>query len=283
VESGSPVLGRPSVAAASSATLRRRVTAADAAFRADGGDGEWCALRAASVAGVRHRLSGQPVEDSFAWGWDAERVVAAVADGLGGVPGSSQTAGRVVEAAVEEAMAAAGPLAARLGAGLRAANEAARGGGASTIVMAVLSRDGFTHVGRVGDSTAFVVGEDGATWRELFTRPADDVIVNSTAALPADEVEPELTAVTLSAEDLLVLATDGVADPWRDGPATVAPTLSGSLARHPGPLELAQLVDFSRQGCHDDRTVLAIWLAGQAAGRPGEEAGEGGKPSGRLR
>ena len=67
-----------------------------AAFRADGGDADWCALRVASVTGVRHRLAGQPGQDSFAWAVLPDRLVVAVADGLGGVPGSDATAGRAV-------------------------------------------------------------------------------------------------------------------------------------------------------------------------------------------
>jgi hypothetical protein len=65
-----------------------------------------------------------------------------------------------------------------------------------------------------------------------------------------------------------VLATDGIADPWRDGPATVAPVLAAALAHPPPALELAQLSDFSRQGCHDDRTMLGVWLLPEPVGGP---------------
>ena len=67
------------------------------------------------------------------------------------------------------------------------------------------------------------------------------------------------------AQDVLLLATDGVADPWRDGPTTVAPVLAAALAQPPAPLELAHLANFSRQGCHDDRTMLVVWRRGDAA------------------
>jgi serine/threonine protein phosphatase PrpC len=260
VAGASPVLGRPSTAAAAAAALRPRGTTPDAAFRADGGDSEWWALRAASVAGVRHRLSAEPGQDSFAWAWDSDRLVVAVADGLGGVPGSAGASGRAVAGAVDAVMAARGrPAPAQIAAGLAAANDAARGGGATTIVLAWVGPDGASQLARVGDSTAFLVNGDGSAWRELFTGPADDVVVTVTAALPVDVVEPELSAVSVLDGDLLVLVTDGVADPWRDGPTTVAPALSAALAGRPGPLELARLADFSRQGCHDDRTMLAVW------------------------
>jgi hypothetical protein len=77
--------------------------------------------------------------------------------------------------------------------------------------------------------------------------------------LPAAVAQPEEAAITLDHNGILVLATDGISDPWRDGPTTVAPALAGALAVPLAPLELAQLVDFSRQGCHDDRTLLAVW------------------------
>jgi hypothetical protein len=40
----------------------------------------------------------------------------------------------------------------------------------------------------------------------------------------------------------------------------VAPALAAALTEPPTPLELVRLADFSRQGCHDDRTLLALWL-----------------------
>ena len=146
-----------------------------------------------------------------------------------------------------------------------AANAAAAGGGATTLVVAVLDPGGALVVARIGDSTAFVVDEDGRSWRELFEAPTeDDSVTTTTAALPAEDAVPELAEATLRDGQTLVLTTDGVADPWRDGPATVAPFLASALAGRPGPVELAQLADFSRQGCHDDRTLVS------AACGPGE-------------
>jgi serine/threonine protein phosphatase PrpC len=247
------------MAAGETAALRDRGTAGNAAFRADGGDSDWCALRAASVAGVRHRLSARPGQDSFAWALLPDRLVVAVADGLGGVPGSDCTASRAVAAAVEAAAAAAESPGARLAAGVAAANQAAAEGGATTLVLAVMDRGGDLSLARVGDSTAFLISDAGKSWRELFTPPEEDTLVTATAALPADEVEPELVTLTTANDDLLLLATDGVGDPWRDGPATVAPALAAAVSARPDPLELTQLADFSRQGCHDDRTMLVVW------------------------
>jgi serine/threonine protein phosphatase PrpC len=253
------VLGRPSPAAAGVAELRPNATALDAAYRADGGDGDWCAVRAASVAGVRHRLSGQPGQDSYAWALAGDRLAVAVADGLGGVPDSDTTAARATTAAVSAALASSGALADQVAAGLDAANRAARGGGATTIVIAVIHRRGEVAVARVGDSSAFVVGEGGAAWTELFASPASDGLNTVTAALPAVAPQSEEAAISLDYHGILVLATDGISDPWRDGPTTVAPALASALAVPLAPLDLAQLVDFSRQGCHDDRTLVAVW------------------------
>ena len=122
----------------------------------------------------------------------------------------------------------------RLAAGLAAANAAAAEGGATTLVLGLIDRAGELRLARVGDSTAFLVSDEGRSWRELFPPPDDDAMATATAALPADEMEPELASVTLTAEDVILLATDGVADPWRDGPTTVAPALAAALAGRPG-------------------------------------------------
>jgi serine/threonine protein phosphatase PrpC len=276
-----PVFGRPSPAAAAEPVLRTFGDAGVSAWRAEGGSTAWCTLRAASVTGVRHRLAGLPGEDSFAWAHDGSRLVLAVADGLGSVEGSGAAAARAAAAAVETALAAgdAGidarevehlspgprpetdprPIRA-IREGVRAANQAAAGGGATTLVLAVLDQQGRIDLARVGDSTAFVVAP-GAGWSELFAGPDDESVGTETAALPNEDPTPEVSVATIGSADVLVLATDGVADPWRDGPETVAPSLAEAVAARPGALDLARLADFSRQGCHDDRTIMVVWLS----------------------
>ncbi len=266
-----PVLGRHSPAAATEPVLADAGEAADSCYRVEGASTPWCSLRAVSVTGVRHRLSGQPGEDSFAWARAGTHLAVAVADGLGSVATSGGAARRAARAAVD---AAAGVVdAARsvavvgsdgaLEVGLAAANEAARGGGATTLVLAIVGEDGCIRAGRVGDSTAFVVGAGGSAWVELFGGREDDGAVGTeTDALPSDAPKWEVAGVDLAPSEVLVLLTDGLADPWRDGPQTVAPALGEALAGHPSALELARVADFSRQGCHDDRTLLSIWIAG---------------------
>jgi serine/threonine protein phosphatase PrpC len=248
----SPVLGRASVAATTEPILRSEGSAARASWRADGGSSQWFTVRAASAAGVRHRLSGESCQDSFAWRADEERVALAVADGLSTVLGSAEASERAAMAAVEVALRAG------LAEAFDAANEAAEGWGATTLLIALIEEGGTVALGRVGDSSAFLVNADGR-WTELFSAGDDEAVRTETNALPSDVLSFEETDASIEPGQALVLATDGVADPWRDGPATVAPALAAALTEPPPPLELVRLADFSRQGCHDDRTLLCLW------------------------
>jgi hypothetical protein len=228
------------------------------------------------VAGVRHRLAGQAGEDSFAWAHTPGRLAVGVADGLGSVPGSGGCAARAAAAACAAAAASPADLAGALVEGLQAGNEAAAGGGATTLVLAVVEESGRVELGRIGDSTAFVLGGSPAGWVDVFDgfEPGpDDGIETATDALPRPDLHPERAHARIGGEAILVLASDGVAGPWRDGPTTVAPVLGQALAEPPPPLELARLVDFSRRGCHDDRTLVAIWLFGSdgSEGRDGSD------------
>ncbi len=285
VEPRRPAFGRPSAAADHEPALRSAGDAASASWRADGASRDWCTLRAASVVGVRHRLAGQGPEDSYAWACaGAGALFVAVADGVGSLPGSAAAAARAASAAVTAARGAlpagaagervphgecgaAGELAGALVAGVEAANRAAEGGGATTLVMGALSASGRVILARVGDSSAFVVRADGQA-AEAFPHVWRDSVETTTAALPAADPALEVVEVEggVGPGEVLLLATDGLAEPWRDGPTTVAPALSRVLLGQPGPLELLRAVDFSRQGCHDDRTALCAWLTG---GLPG--------------
>jgi len=207
-------------------------------------------VRAASVVGVRHRLAGLGSDDAFAWAVRDGAVMLAVADGVGTAPGSAAAALRACRAAVECPDVAGA---------VDAANRAAAGGGATTIVVAVVTEGGAVELARVGDSTGLVVEEDGS-WQELFEPPDPERSDRATTALPAKDPAVESAAARLGPGAVLVLATDGIADPWRDGPTTVAPALAAALAARPGAPELLGAVDFSRHGCHDDRTMVAAWL-----------------------
>lgn len=266
-----PVFGRPSPAAGTEPVLRPEGHGGAASWRAEGASTEWCTLRAASVTGVRHRLAGRGSDDAFAWAHDGDRLAVAIADGVGAVADSAAAAHRVVTTAVGAALAGLPAPDARLGAGesetalraaVDAANRAAEGGGATTLVVAlVLPAAGGgldVSLARVGDSTALVVKEGGAG-DEIFAAPDTERADTATAALPAGSPVVETATVSLWDGAVLALVTDGVGDPWRDGPSTVAPALAAALLGRPSPPELLRVADFSRRGCHDDRTLVCLW------------------------
>ena len=265
-----PTFGRPSPASATPAKLRASATSADAAYRADGGDGALI-VRAASVAGVRHRLAGGAGEDAYAWRAGGEWVVAAVADGVSATDGAKVAAAAAVDAAsaagaerLERAKqlgkGAAAACRAGVGAADRAVRDATASGpaGATTLVVAVVTGQGEWRLARVGDSSAFLLSS--GVWVEVFSVAGNGGLANTaTAALPADTPATEESGGHLEAGEGLFLVTDGLAGPLRDGPETVAPAFASALAVPLAPLGLAVLADFSRQGCHDDRTVVGIW------------------------
>lgn len=257
--------GRPSAAAGAEPRLAASGDDGVAAWRAEASSTAWCTLRAASVVGVRHRLAGSRSDDAFAWAHDEHRLAVAVADGLGSIEGSAGASHRASAAAVAAALGAAGddPVEAARAA-VDAANRAARGGGATTLVVAVSDRGGETGVARVGDSTAFTV-KSGGSWAELFGPPDPDRAGTATAALPAEEPAVEAATTGLWDGTVLVMATDGVADPWRDGPTTVAPSLVSVLLDEPSAPDLLRAADFSRHGCHDDRTLVCLWARPETA------------------
>jgi Protein phosphatase 2C len=168
-----------------------------------------------------------------------------------------------IRAASEELLRTAGPAALEL---------------STTVVVALLGvteNDVEVVLARVGDSSAFVL--EAMRWRELFRDPDDEAFRGvPVEVLPLREDSGsgamETSSAALSPATALVLLTDGVADPLREGPNTVAPALAGLLnggtTRQLTPLDLAHAADFSRRGCQDDRTIVAAWPGGEALVRP---------------
>jgi serine/threonine protein phosphatase PrpC len=263
--------------------VRAGAAAAVANYRADGGQSPDFVVLAASVAGAAHRLGGGRCEDSYGWVKPCPgRLGLVVADGV-------STAGRGGDGADLAVQAAARYLSECHGWGesecrgaiMRASEQLMSAGGAlpsasvaelsTTLVVALVTagtgRPGAV-LGRVGDSTAFRL--DGEVWQELFpAREDDDLHHVVTDVLPQRGVaEGDLSAVETASVELLggaaiVVVTDGIANPLRDGPTTVAPALAevlraGSAGKLP-PLALAAAADFSRRGCQDDRTIVVAW------------------------
>jgi Protein phosphatase 2C len=276
-----PSWGEPSIASESPVPLRAVASSADAGYRADGGRSTDFAVMAASVAGVAHRLARRRCEDAYGWAQPRPgQLGLVIADGVSTAGRGGEGADIVIGAACRYLLS---PDASDWGkreceAAVRAANEdLVRAAGpaarefSTTFVVALLSTtddEPEAVLARVGDSTAFTL--EGSQWRELFRDPDDEEFRDvPVEVLPLREdagpAAIELSSVTLAPSSALVLLTDGVADPLREGPATVAPALAGVLSGGPSgdlaPLDLARASDFSRRGCQDDRTILAAWPA----------------------
>jgi serine/threonine protein phosphatase PrpC len=189
----------------------------------------------------------------------------AVADGVSATPLAALAAQVAVEAAVavpiaDDSLSAVCDAALRTATAAVAAavGEVARG--ATTLVVAAVGADGRWAAARVGDSDAFLLGASG--WQAVFAGDGDDEVRSgATDALPAPRARAVHHEGTFAPGQVLVLLSDGVGGPLRDGPSTVALGVAQALAVPPSPLDLARLVDFARQGCHDDRTLLAVWPA----------------------
>ena len=269
-----PVWGEPSAATEAAVPLRVRASASQACYRADGGQSAEFVVLAASVAGVAHRLSGRRCEDAYAWALPRSgRLAMIVADGVSTAGRGGEGADIAVNAACEHLLSAEGWGEMECLAALRAASEAVSGAGgrsaaelSTTLVVALVAASGTgaeVCLARGGDSSAFVLV--GAGWEELFPGRAEEELRGSViGVLPLGSRDAvETASLALPAGAALVLLTDGLADPLRDGPSTVAPALAEILSGGPSggltPLALAAAADFSRRGCQDDRTVLAAW------------------------
>ena len=145
---------------------------------------------------------------------------------------------------------------------------------ASTVVVALVRPDGpgraRAWLVRVGDSTGWLLR--AGEWIALFaplSGPADELVPDGVSALP--RVPGELTPVMaeLARGDVLVLGTDGFAEPLGDGTGALGELFAAGLATPPPMPKLAWLLDFTAGTHDDDRTVLALW---PGADDPADEA-----------
>jgi serine/threonine protein phosphatase PrpC len=276
-----PVWGEPSPATDAPVPVRARAGASAANYRADGGESADFIVLAASVAGPVHRLGGGRCEDSYAWVKPRPgRLGLLIADGVSTAGRGGEGADLAVEAAARYLSSCEGwgetecrGAAARASAELMSAGHVlARGKAAelsTTFVVALVAArvaGADVVLGRVGDSTAFTL--TAGLWQELFIPPDDDDLQRvATDVLPfsgdAGNDPIETASAYLDVGTAIVLVTDGLANPLRDGPTTVAPGLAEVLGegsgRAPSPLALAAAADFSRRGCQDDRTIVVAW------------------------
>ncbi|MFC9997522.1 protein phosphatase 2C domain-containing protein [Nocardia sp. NPDC127526] len=251
---------------------------ADAGLLAD----RW--LAAASVAGHAHQSLGATGQDSyrFALSVDGSALALVVCNGLGGYPHTSQLGAdlfaRLGGAAVAEigaaeadargAAALAGPIE-RVNAMLidefsdiATADWAISCLRFTTLVCRVpLSGDRPALVARVGGGELFLLHGDRYTTALPAREPGPANVVRASLphARPASVLE--LAEIDLGAADLLVLATGGLAGDIFDSPA-VRSWLSWQWSVHCGPARMLDSLRYRRQGSHDDRTAIALWLRG---------------------
>ncbi|SCF46709.1 Protein phosphatase 2C [Micromonospora matsumotoense] len=235
-------------------------------------------VRAASVRGPGHRASGVPRQDDFALATVGGSVIAVVADGVSNAPLSHLGATMVCRTVVDYLLRADGTVdwhdLLRC-AGWALVEYAGRQLGdsdpqqaetllASTVVVALVRPDGpgraVAQLVRVGDSTAWRL-RDG-TWEPLFaalTDPQDELLPDGVAALPRVPAEVEPVEVAIVEGNVLVLATDGFAEPLGHGTGDLGRLFGDGLATPPAMTRLAWMLDFAGGSWDDDRTVLAVW------------------------
>jgi hypothetical protein len=120
---------------------------------------------------------------------------------------------------------------------------------------------GVARLAAVGDSGAWVLS-GGRFDRVLGGKASSDDAISSSAvtALPRVPGDVATATVELGPDDVLIVATDGIGDPLGDGTGSVGALLRSLLdGRVPTLVELAHVVDFSRETFDDDRTLVAVW------------------------
>jgi serine/threonine protein phosphatase PrpC len=240
----------------------------------------------ASLSGLSHRHSGTTGQDSYSFRSTEHpgTIVLVVADGLGSKSLHAQVgatlASRVVAdslgrrnpeqlaedpiGAIERAMETANAVISTRFGELGASNVK----DLSTVLVTAVIRDTLgggarATIARLGDCGAFRLSESGAVSSEGFSSifSRDDGPVNVVrSCLPTESpVTPECHEVDLVIGDVLVLTTDGLADDILDSPSARG-WLAGSWGKPCSGFQMLDSLRFRRQGSHDDRTALAVWL-----------------------
>lgn len=249
----------------------------------DGWQNDALIVRATSVRGRMHRYNGAPRQDSIALqrSADGATVYIAVADGVSAAVHShagSQAAAMQAVAWLEQNYTigmgdtearnllqnAAYAVSSKAGAGKFSGAQPEDF--ASTLVCAAVTRtqEGLAgHVFSVGDSCSWILGDAGVL--PIAGGKETGGVVASSAVKPLPYVPDVLDAqgFVTEGDEVLLLASDGIGDPLGGGGGALTDLLRERLVgRVPGIVEFAHIVDFSKSGFDDDRSLIAVWPKG---------------------
>ncbi len=275
------------------------VNSASAALAADAGMIANAWLYAASAAGLSHAVEGVRREDAYAADIiDEKTCVIAVGDGLGSTANASLASTAAVltfTASVRLANAGGGSWENTARAAVREVNHqidaiqrrakaehrtaptgtADRGKSTmapkSTLTGFVLRHDGDrTSVfwAAYGDSPLLILSLSTRTWHWVSGQPTDPPTA-ATAALPGDENRLQVGFLALSADQVVVAASDGVGDAIALAPNDFAKALAEAWDTQVSAAKFATLLDFEIDGLHDDRTIVMVrgWTPGMFGSR----------------
>ncbi|MEV4638070.1 protein phosphatase 2C domain-containing protein [Actinoplanes sp. NPDC049548] len=278
-----PVVGKPTAAFAPKPSM---ASAYRPDYIADGWATRDFVVRAASVRGYSHRVSGDPRQDDIAVAWHeaSGAVLFAVADGVGNAPlshvgatsacraaisamttGLDSPTGRVDWAGLLQGAAWQICEQARISLGLREINkQAAEEQMATTLVagMVLPHPDGpRVELVQAGDSSAWILNVRARRYQCLTPtkfRQGEEVFSNSVVALP--RVPPtDVKHGLLNQGEILLVGTDGFGDPLGDGNNMIGDHFADAFHELPPVLKFANDLDFSRETWDDDRTLFALW------------------------
>lgn len=252
----------------------------------DGWTAPYLDLRLASVRGYAHRYEGQPRQDDAAAAFDpGTGVVAfAVADGASSAREPHVAAQLACHSAVDEILGQVGrtggfvedwhlllrAVARRL---IERARRVLRDPGAdvaeaSELLATTLVAGTATPTDRGVEVAAVAVGDSGIWWmagdritRVLGGGPARSahMAARSVEALPRVPANVRPGLFHLVAGTVALIGTHGFGDPVGDGRGAVASLFLDELRAPIPALGFAHLLDFSRGGYDNDRTLIALW------------------------